>query len=134
LKSRLAGIAAGLALLAAPAALGCGHCVEDRIAAVYDHAVIDKARERHQQVAFFALAGPLLAGHESRRFIARALASEPAVDLPSLRVSVDSASLSLAYDGTRISHERIGATLNRRLAARGLQVTLLKVTAGVPAP
>ena len=97
------------------------------MAAVYDHAVIEKARERQHQVAFFALTGPMLAGHESRRLIARALASERAVDLASLRVSVDSASLSLAYDGTRISQERLSGALNRGLAAHGMRVSLLKV-------
>jgi len=40
---------------------------------------------------------------------------------------VDSASLSLAYDGMRIQHGRISGTLNRRLAVHGLRVSLLKV-------
>ena len=123
----LAGAVAGLALMAAPAALGCGYCDEDRIAAVYDHGVIGKALDRRHQVAFFAIAGPLRAAHESRRIIARALASEKSIDLPSLRVSVDAASLSLAYDGTRISHERIRSTLNRGLAAHGMRVSILRL-------
>ena len=116
--------------MAAPAAQGCGHCIEDRVAAVYDHAVIGKARERRHQLAFFALEGPLPVGDESRRLIARALSSETGVDLTSLRVSVDAASLSLAYDAERISVVRIGSTLSRKLAARGLRVSPLEPRAG----
>jgi len=127
--ARMARVAAALALVAAPAALGCGYCDEDRIAAVYDYGVIGKALERRRAVAFFALTGPLPAGRESQRVIARALAGEGAIDPASLRVSVDAASLSLAYDGARISPEAIGEGLNARLAASGLRVSLLKVIA-----
>lgn len=118
---------AALALVAASPALGCGHCVEDRVAAVYDHGIITKALERHHQVAFFAIEGPLLADGEARRAIDKALASAVGIDAPSMRLSVDSASLSLSYDGKRISPAQIMATLNRKLAARRLSVSLLKV-------
>ena len=126
MKARLVAVGV-LTLLAPPPGLGCGYCDEDRIAAVYDHGVIGKSLERHHEVAFFALEGPLRSGPESRRLIERALVSEAAIDLASLRVSVDSASLSLAYDGMRIQHGRISGTLNRKLAVHGLRVSLLKV-------
>ena len=121
-----AAVLAGLALVAAFPTLGCGHCIEDRVAAVYDHGVIEKALDQHHQVAFFAIEGRLRAG-ESWRLIARTLASESGIDSPSLRVSVESASLSLSYDGKRISSGQIGDALNRGLAKRGLGVSLLKV-------
>ena len=116
-----------MALAAASPAFGCGHCIEDRVAAVYDHGVIDKALDLHHRIAFFAIEGPLPADGESRRVIAKALTSAKGVDAPSLRVSVDSASLSLSYDGKRISSDQIMDALNRKLAARGLGVSLLKV-------
>ena len=93
---------------------------------MYDHGLIAKALEQHHQMAFLAIAGPLPADGESRRVIARALASAKGVDSPSLRVSVDSASLSLSYDDKRISSDQIMDTLNRKLAARSLSVSLLK--------
>jgi hypothetical protein len=126
LKTHLVAVAV-LTLLAPPPGLACGYCDEDRIAAVYDHGVIAKALDRHHEVAFFTLTGPLRSGDESRRLIERALAAETAIDLASLRVSVDSASLSLAYDAVRIQPLRITDTLNRRLAVHGLRVSLLKV-------
>ena len=124
--------AAGLAVLALVAAspvLGCGHCVEDRIAAVYDHGVIAQALERNHRMAFFALEGPLPRGRESRHLVAAALASSGGVDQLSLRVSVESASFSLSYDAKRISAARIRETLNRGLAARGLSVSPMRTSA-----
>ena len=127
MRKRVARVAAGLAGLAlASPAFGCGYCVEDRVAAVYDHGVIARALDQHHRVAFFAIEGPLPADGEPQRVIAKALTSAKGVDSPSLRVSVDSASLSLSYDGKRISSDQIMDTLNRKLAARGLGISLLK--------
>ena len=38
-------------------AFACGYCVEDKIAACYDYAVIESARKAGNEVAFFALQG-----------------------------------------------------------------------------
>lgn len=128
MRNRATDASAGLlALVAASPALGCGHCIEDQVAAVYDHAIVTRALNQHHQIAFFAIAGPLPPGAESRRVIATAMASSRGIDTPSLRVSVDSASLSLAYDGQRISSGQITDALNHKLEARGLSVSLLKV-------
>jgi hypothetical protein len=116
-----------LALVAASPVLGCGHCIEDQVAAVYDHGIVTRALNQRHQIAFFSIAGPLPAGAESRRVIATAMASARGVETPTLRVSVDSASLSLAYDNHRISPNQIRDTLNLKLQARGLSVSLLRV-------
>ena len=123
-----AAIAAGLLFVSLPA-FGCGHCLEDRAAAVYDHAVVVRALDRRHQVAFFALEGPMAPGVAWRRVIGTALAAEKGVDAASVRVSEPFASVSLAYDDRRTSPARIGATLDRGLAARGLRASLLKVMA-----
>ncbi|HKU45280.1 MAG TPA: hypothetical protein VJQ58_00230, partial [Burkholderiales bacterium] len=50
--------AALLALLvAAGPAWACGYCVEDKIAAVYDHVVISRALAAKHQVAFMHVEG-----------------------------------------------------------------------------
>ena len=118
---------AGLALAAVSPVFGCGYCIEDRVAAVYDHAVVAAALDQRHQVAFFAIAGELPASAESRRVLARALAFAQGIDARSLRVSVESASLSIAYNAKRVSSDQIIDTLNRKLEARGLSVSLLKV-------
>ena len=97
------------------------------MAAVYDHAVVNAALDRRHQIAFLSVEGTLPANAEARRVFAKALAFGQGIDSRSLRVSVASASLSLSYDGKRISADQIVDTLNRKLEARGLRVSLLKV-------
>ena len=118
---------AGLALAAASPVLGCGHCIEDRVAAVYDHAVVTAALDKRHQIAFLAIEGRLSTASEARRILAESLARAKGVDARSLRISMDSASLSIAYDAKRVSSEQIVAALNRTLEARSLSVSLLKV-------
>lgn len=96
------------------------------MAAVYDHRAITEALDKHHHIAFFALEGTLPPDGQARRVVAGALRSAKGVDPQSLRVSVASASLSLSYDGQRISSARIIEVLNREFAARGLRVSLLK--------
>ena len=56
----VAGIALGMATaLQSPGALACGHCVEDKIAAVYDHAMVTRSLAVKHRVAFFAIDGAL---------------------------------------------------------------------------
>ncbi len=106
MRQRVPIAAAGLAVLALAASLssfGCGYCIEDRVAAVYDHSVITEALDKRHQIAFFALEGKLPAEGQARRVVADALRSAKGIDSQSLRVSVASASLSLSYDAARIS-------------------------------
>jgi hypothetical protein len=43
--------------LAAPAALGCGACIEDKVAATYDYAVLERAQHEHRVVVFAEIRG-----------------------------------------------------------------------------
>lgn len=45
MKAPLVSLTLGVALAAAQMALACGACVEDKVAATYDHAVIHIARD-----------------------------------------------------------------------------------------
>ena len=47
-------------IVPATRALACGHCIEDKIAAVYDYALVTQATARNHEVVFFALAGRLV--------------------------------------------------------------------------
>ena len=58
MKNLLLRLSTATALIASASALACGACVEDKVAATYDHAVISQANARHQQVLFVALDGP----------------------------------------------------------------------------
>jgi hypothetical protein len=43
----------------ATAARACGVCVDDKVAATYDHALIERAAANRQQVVFVAVDGPV---------------------------------------------------------------------------
>ena len=125
--SGLAGLGLGIAAFGAGA---CGHCVEDKIAAVYDHGVLTQAATRKHEVVFFALAGKLVDGEATRQDLERMAANVPGIDKGSVRVSVENASLSMAYDPRASKLEAIEHDLGRRLARRGLSLGLLRVVDG----
>lgn len=119
---------AGLALaLHAPGALACGYCVEDKIASTYDHAVITQALARKHHVAFFHIDGPLAPGDASKHALEAAVLSTLGVDKGSVRVAVDTLTLSLAFDPARTPLPALQATLDKKLRAKGLALMPLRV-------
>ena len=114
-------------LLGATAAHACGHCIEDKIAACYDHAVVTQALARKHQVAFFALDGPLSGGAIEKKAIELLAASAPGVDAGSVRVSTETAALSVAFDPARVSFIAVQQAVEAKLKRRGLALLPLKV-------
>lgn len=120
--------ALSVALLAAStAALACGYCVEDKIAAVYDHAAVTRALEAKQVVVYFAIDGKLVAGERTRRAIEAIARSAPGVDRGSIRVSVELASLALAFDARRTSLAAVQHILDKKLSPMGLSLLAMQV-------
>jgi len=111
-------------LTAAPLAQACGYCVEDKMASVYDHAVVAKALGQKHQVAFFHVDGALAA---ARAALLQAVESVPAADRQSVRISVESAALSVAFDPKRMPVAALQNEIERKLAARKLSLMLLQV-------
>jgi len=114
-------------LAAAGAAQACGVCVEDKMAAVYDHAVIGKALGQKHHVAFFHVDGGLAAGEATRRLLENAAESSPSADKGSARVSVESASLAVAFDPQRTRVVALQMEIERRLKAKKLSLMLMQV-------
>lgn len=124
-RPALASLCFALIVMAANA-LACGHCIEDKIAAVYDYAVVKQALARNHEVAFFALAGDVMASAENHRAIERETSKVPGIDPGSVRVSLENASLSVAYDPRMHKLEGIERELARRLARHGLTPGLMR--------
>lgn len=82
-------------LLAAGPAAACGYCVEDKIASVYDHAVVSRALAARHQVVFMHVEGPA-----TRQALEQA-ASAAGADRGSVRVSSDLLTVSFAFDPRR---------------------------------
>jgi hypothetical protein len=121
------GLLAAVLLAAAPAVLACGFCVEDKMASVYDHAVVTGALGRQHHVAFFHLDGRLAGGEAGKRALLLAAESSPGADKGSARVSVASASLSVAFDPKRAGVAALQQEIERKLAGRGMTLMLLQV-------
>jgi hypothetical protein len=120
---RAAAVLAGLLL--ARGALACGYCVEDKIAATYDHAVIVRAADRRHEVVFLSLEGALARTQE--RAVARAVESTAGVDPGTVRVSLENGAVSFAFDPSRGSLDSIVGGVRSKLAAKGAGVSVLRV-------
>jgi hypothetical protein len=125
----MAGVLAAQLACAAPAR-ACGVCVEDKMAAVYDHAVVAQALARKHQVAFFHIDGMILPGDATKRWLESVAASTASVDAGSVRVSVETTSMSVAFDPKRASLMAVQTALDRKLAARKLSLMPLRVIEG----
>jgi hypothetical protein len=93
-------IAAALAATAPATGLACGACDEDKIAATYDHAVIDAAIAGHRQVVFVAIDGPVDAQRIAMRLTAAA-AKVRGVQAGTLRTSLAPPAFSFVLDTTQ---------------------------------
>ena len=108
-------------------ALACGYCVEDKMAAVYDHAAITRALAQKHQVAFFHIDGALAPGAATKRALEGLANAASGVDRGTARVSLESAALSVAFDPQRTSVASLQAALERKLAASKNSLMLLQV-------
>jgi len=115
--------------LAATGAFACGICIEDRVAAVFDNAIVDQAIGARRHVAFFGIEGSLPATKESRRALLDALYASGGVK-GTARVSLESASASAAFDPRKTTLSGFQAQAAKRLAPQGLALTALRVIDG----
>ena len=122
------GATVGLVLaLQAGIAAACGYCVEDKIAATYDHAVLTRAIAQKHSVVFFHIDGSVPPGDAGRRWLETAAESTSGVDRGSVRVSVDTFSVSFAFDPKAVPLSRVQASLEKKLAAKKLSLMPLRV-------
>lgn len=113
-----------IAIGVAARALACGACVEDKIAATYDHAVISGAIERHQQVLFVAIEGADAIG--AGRRLALAARRLHGAHAKTLRISASPAAFSIAIDGSE-SADRVVAAFRGALPDPGTELTLVGI-------
>jgi hypothetical protein len=114
-------------LVASQKTWGCGYCVEDKVASTYDHALVARAVGSGHHVAFYHLDGPVQAGEVSKRALLSAAESVPGVDKGSARVSLESLTMSLAFDPKRTSLVTVQSALDKKLAARKLALFPMRV-------
>jgi hypothetical protein len=122
--NRGAGAIALLLAVAVGRAFACGTCVEDKVAATYDHATVQRAAAAGRLMVFCELAGPWDAAK-----LKAAARRVPGLDAASLRWSREPAALSFALDPGRQS---AGAAVLALQAAAppGARIQVVRVVGG----
>ena len=100
-----------VALLVSGNAAACGYCVEDKIAATYDHAVITRALAAGRHVAFFHVDGAPV-----ERAVLQQAATVRGIENGSVRISPDALTVALAFDPRLVSLVELNTRLDRKLA------------------
>jgi hypothetical protein len=118
--------AAAVTALVASAALACGVCIDDKVAAAYDHDVVDKALTRGQVVVFAEVRGRGTAA-EFVGAARKAAARVPGVVARSVRAAEAPAALSFALDARVRSPAQALAAVEQGAPAAGVKLELLKV-------
>ena len=126
MKLSIAGVLGLGVFAAATEAFACGACVEDKIAATYDHAVVTEAAARHRVVVFAAVDGPGDAG-EGAKALASAAGRVPGVDRATVRTAASPRAISFALDPKAASPEKALAAIEAKSTARGLRLSLIRV-------
>jgi len=129
---KVAYLLASLLLMSTSSAIACGHCIEDKVAAVYDHAIVAKAVHEKHVVAFFGIEGPLVVNSASKQDIQKMLSSINGVDLNTSRISLETGSMSLAFNPIIVSYPTLLDTLDKKLKAKKLSVFPLEVLTQMP--
>ena len=106
---------ASLLLFTATTASACGHCVEDRIAAVYDHTLVKRTVVGKFQIVYFAWDGPLPRDEATRKRILALGEAVTGVATGSVRVAMEPAAIAVAFDPRRSSAAAIAAALQKKL-------------------
>lgn len=119
-----------LFVLYVPTVSACGHCVEDKMAAVYDFTVVSKAQALRQHVAFVAIDGSFSTDAKTRGAITEIVRMAEGVERTSVRVSLELAALSFAYDPTRASFASIHRSIAKQLSRTGLRISEIKILDG----
>ena len=115
---------ASLLLVATPAR-ACGACAEDKMAATYDHAVVQQAAAQRKVVVFCDVQG-VVAATARREAAARAAG----VQAGSVRVSAEPAAVSFLLDPSVQQPQAAAAEVARLLGDQKVRIVVLRTMAG----
>ncbi len=109
---------AGLLACVPAGALACGYCIEDRVAAVYDHAIVSRALAQGHEMAFLTLERPATRGGVDAVAMQKTVEALGGVDRRSVRVDLAQGALSLAFDPRRVAPGKLVEQVERALGTR----------------
>jgi len=123
---------ASLLLMVNVSVMACGHCIEDKIAAVYDYSVVSKAASEKHAVAYFGIDGPIVVNTANKQSLQTAISTLKGIDSDTLRISLESGSLSLAFDPKVVSYAMLLESLEKKLKVKNLTLFPLDVITQMP--
>lgn len=121
-----AAMAAVAASLIAGSALACGVCIDDKVAVVYDDALVKEALAQHHVVVF---AEPVGSGPKGAALVAFRAAAERAAGVVrgSVRTAPEPAAIAFVLDPGRQTAAAALARVERDSGIRGIRLALLRV-------
>jgi hypothetical protein len=126
MKRALALVLLALGETVAGQSFGCGACIEDQIAATYDHAVVKRAEGRRHLVVFGQIKGAADTAAETAK-IAAAAAGVGGIDRGTVRTSAALAAFSFALDPATQGADQAVAALQKRLRNERVKLVVLRV-------
>ena len=128
MRTRATLAIAGLLLATqGPGALACGYCVEDKLAATYDHDVVTRAMQRGHAMVFLEAAGLERAERGSAPALVATVEAVPGVNRGTVRISAAPAAVSFSFDEDRYAVASAVSEINRRLAGQKITLTVLRI-------
>jgi hypothetical protein len=103
----------------------CGHCLQDRIASVYDHALLVKTKQLNQKMLYLVWDGPAARDETTKRHLLAIVSRIRGVTKDSVRVALEPPTIGLAYQPLKISREQVEALLLQRLKSKKIVVSSL---------
>ena len=131
---KLTYLLVSLLLIFPSSVMACGHCLEDKVAAVYDHIIITKAVSEKHLVAFFGIEGPFVINTASKQEMQKIMSSIDGVDPNTSRVSLETGSISLAFNPTFVSYPMLLKALEMKLQRKKLSIFPIDVISQMPKP
>ena len=117
---------AGLAILSFTGSTwACGHCLEDRIASVYDHALVERSHRQGRTIMYLRWDGPVARDAALGRAMAAAAAGVAGVSAADVRVALEPPTLAVPYDPRQISADALEKALALRLRRMKMTVDAL---------
>ena len=124
MKPILMSLSTATVIAMAGGALACGVCIEDKVAATYDDAVVTQAMAKHRQVVFVAIDGPR--AFDARTRVADAARNVRGVEAKTLRLSDSPAAFSFVVERSQAPVHAVDA-FRHALRDADVRLTLVRV-------
>lgn len=126
MRSFIALVVLALTGMLPGSSLACGVCVEDKVAATYDHAVVMRAGALHHLIVFGEIGGAVNIKGVTASIPAAAKRVQ-GIDRGTVRTSASPPAFSFALDPSAQSPDSAMAELQKRLRTQGVKLSVLRV-------